>query len=542
MARNKRFYLPLIYSILITSGIIIGYIINPGQEIKQGFGGEYSASDKINDVLQLIERDYVDTVNQKELVEQTLTDMLHNLDPHSSYIPAKQLKGIAEEMSGNFEGIGIQFRLNNDTIYVVMPINGGPSAKKGIRAGDRIVGVNGRDITGHKITNDTVTKLLKGPKGSKVQLRIYRPSIKDYLDFEIVRDKIPMYSIDIAYMVNDTTAYVKINRFAATTYDEFVEKTDRLLQKGMRNLIIDLRDNGGGYLSEATALCNDFLNEGEIIVYTEGRSRAKDFTYANARTRLENIKLIILINELSASASEIVSGAIQDNDRGTIVGRRSFGKGLVQEQLEFADKSAIRLTVARYYTPTGRCIQKSYKKGYREYEADLLHRYSNDELINPDSIHFIDSLKYVTKGGKVVYGGGGIMPDVFVPIDTSSLYSYFNALSDRGIIYQFAFRYLDQNREQLKNDYPSAESFVKNFRISETTMKELIKSAENQGVPFNKKSYRFCKADIANRLKAYIGRGIYNDDAFYPVLLQKDKTFLKAMEVFQNQASSTMMQ
>jgi carboxyl-terminal processing protease len=423
-----------------------------------------------------------------------------------------------------------------------MPISGGPSAKMGIRAGDRIVGVDGRDITGHTITNDTVTKLLKGPKGSKVKLRIYRPSINDYLDFEIVRDKIPMYSIDIAYMIDDSSGYIKINRFAATTYDEFVKKTDQLLRSGMRNLIIDLRDNGGGYLSEATSLCNDFLTEGEIIVYTEGRSRAKEFTYANAATRLKDIKLIILINELSASASEIVAGAIQDNDRGIIIGRRSFGKGLVQEQLEFADRSAIRLTVARYYTPTGRCIQKSYKNGYRDYEADLLHRYSNDELINPDSIHFIDSLKYVTKGGKIVYGGGGIMPDIFVPIDTSSLFSYFNALSDRGIIFQFAFHYLDQQREQIIRDYPNAKSFVHKFRIDESVIKELIKSAGEQGVKFNRKSYKFCKADIANRLKAYIGRGIYNDEAFYPVLLQKDKTFLKALEVLQNQGNSTIMQ
>ena len=529
MRNRSFFYLPLVFAVLLSIGIIIGFIINPGQN---GLSGNIRETNKINDVLRIIERDYVDTVDQKELMETTLTEMLHQLDPHSAYIPAKQMKNIEEEMSGNFEGIGIQFRLNNDTIYVVMPISGGPSAKKGIRAGDRIVGVNGRMITGHKITNDTVVKLLKGPKGSKVQLTIYRPSINDYLEFEIIRDKIPMYSIDIAFMPKKKIGYVKINRFAATTYDEFVEKTDRLLKKGMKKLIIDLRDNGGGYLSEATSICNDFLTDGTTIVYTEGRNRAKEYIRANSKTRLKNIELIILINELSASASEIVSGAIQDNDRGTIIGRRSFGKGLVQEQLEFPDNSAIRLTVARYYTPTGRCIQKSYKKGYKEYEADLLHRYSNDELINPDSIHFIDSLKYTTPGGKVVYGGGGIMPDIFVPIDTSHLYAYFNALSDRGLIYQTAFDYLDKNRSKLKQEYKNADAFVKKFKVSKKLLNELIERAKDKGVPFNEASYKFCKTDIATRLKAYIGRGLYDDEAFYPVLLQKDKTFQKALEVF----------
>ncbi len=359
MKKKRPFFLPLIFSIILSTGIIIGYIISPSNGVKSSFSNSYNEKDKINDVLKLIQRDYVDTINEKEMVENMLTDMLHNLDPHSSYIPTRNLQIIEEEMSGNFDGIGIQFRIQEDSILVIMPISGGPSAKKGIRAGDRIVDVNEKEITDIKINNDTVMKLLKGPKGSKVNLRIYRPSIKDYLSFEITRDKIPMYSIDIAYMPVSEIGYIKINRFSATTYDEFVLKTKSLQLQGMRKLIIDLRDNGGGYLSAASKLCNDFLTSNQVIVYTEGKNRAKDYIRATSDTRLREVELIILINEFSASASEIVSGAIQDNDRGIIVGRRSFGKGLVQEQLEFSDKSAIRLTVARYYTPAGRCIQKS---------------------------------------------------------------------------------------------------------------------------------------------------------------------------------------
>ncbi len=531
MKKKRPFFLPLIFSIILSTGIIIGYIISPSNGVKSSFSNSYNEKDKINDVLKLIQRDYVDTINEKEMVENMLTDMLHNLDPHSSYIPTRNLQIIEEEMSGNFDGIGIQFRIQEDSILVIMPISGGPSAKKGIRAGDRIVDVNEREITDIKINNDTVMKLLKGPKGSKVNLRIYRPSIKDYLSFEITRDKIPMYSIDIAYMPVSEIGYIKINRFSATTYDEFVLKTKSLQLQGMRKLIIDLRDNGGGYLSAASKLCNDFLTSNQVIVYTEGKNRAKDYIRATSDTRLREVELIILINEFSASASEIVSGAIQDNDRGIIVGRRSFGKGLVQEQLEFSDKSAIRLTVARYYTPAGRCIQKSYKNGYEDYESDLLHRYTNDELINPDSIHFEDSLKYFTSEGRVVYGGGGIMPDVFVALDTNNLYSYFNKLTGRGLVYQFAFDYTDRNRGAISKEYNTPKSFTKNFVISEKMMIDFTKYATEEGVEFDLKSYTFCKDDIEARMKAYIGRGIHDNDAFYPVLLSKDKTFLKAVDI-----------
>jgi carboxyl-terminal processing protease len=532
MQKRSPFHFPSILSIVLVSGILIGYVLSGSNYSSSAFSSSYSEKDKINEVLKLIQKDYVDTINEKELVEKTLTEMLHNLDPHSSYIPAKSFQNIEDEMSGNFDGIGVQFRIQRDSIVVIMPISGGPSAKKGIRAGDRIVGVDGKDITKTKITNDTVMRLLKGPKGSKVLLTIYRPSIKDHLEFEIKRDKIPVYSIDVAYMVEPQIGYIKINRFSATTYDEFVEKTSQLKNKGMQKLIVDLRDNGGGYLRTATSVCNDFLKQGTTIVYTIGKNRSKEIIKADSDTRLKEIDLIVLINEFSASASEIMAGAIQDNSRGLIIGRRSFGKGLVQEQLEFSDKSAIRLTVARYYTPSGRCIQKSYKDGYEKYESDLINRYTNDELINPDSIHFADSVKYYTIDGKVVYGGGGIMPDIFVSIDTNHFYSYFNKLSGRGLIYQYAFDFTDAHREELLKKYKTPESFVEQFEVSEQMLKALISQAEKKGVSFEANSYTFSKKEIKTRMKAYIGRGILDNEAFYPIILSSDKTFLKAVENF----------
>ncbi|RUA23760.1 MAG: peptidase S41 [Bacteroidetes bacterium] len=532
MNKQNSFYSPFIFSLLLISGIIIGYSLSSNHSTYSQFGG-FNEQSKINEVLKLIQTDYVDTVNEQKLIENSLNDILHNLDPHSTYIPSSKFQNIAEEMSGDFEGIGIQYRIIKDSLVVIMPISGGPSDKKGIRAGDRIVAVDDKNITQIKITNDTVMRLLKGPKGSKVQLTIFRPSIKKFLKFTIKRDKIPVYSIDIAYMPKTTIGYIKINRFSATTYDEFVSKTEILKAKGMKKLIIDLRDNGGGYLRAATNLCNDFLGDQAEIVSTIGKNRQKEIIKANSETRLQNTDLIILINEYSASASEIVTGAIQDNDRGIIIGRQSFGKGLVQEQIEFRDKSAIRLTVARYYTPSGRCIQKSYAKGYKEYGTDLLKRYSNNELINPDSIHFADSLKYYTKSGRLVYGGGGIMPDIFVPIDTNHLYTYFNKITDQGLIYQYSFNYIDGKREKLISKYKTPDSFIKNFTVSTKMISDIIDLANKKGIPFEKESFLFSKPQIQNRLKAFIGRGLFDNEAFYPILLMQDKTFQKAIEEFE---------
>ncbi len=532
MKKQKSFYSPFIFSLVLIAGVSIGFFLSLNHSESRQLGS-FTEQSKINKVLNLIQTDYVDTINGQKLIENSLNDILHNLDPHSTYISSTKFQNIAEEMAGDFEGIGVQYRIIKDSLVVIMPISGGPSDKKGIRAGDRIVAIDDKNITQIKITNDTVMQLLKGPKGSKVQLTVFRPSIKKYLEFEIKRDKIPVYSIDIAYLPKNDVGYIKINRFSATTYDEFVNKTNALKAKGMKKLIIDLRDNGGGYLKAATNLCNDFLDDQAQIVSTIGKNRQKEIIKANNETRLQNTELIILINEYSASASEIVTGAIQDNDRGTIVGRRSFGKGLVQEQLEFRDKSAIRLTVARYYTPSGRCIQKSYAKGYEEYGTDLLKRYSNDELINPDSIHFVDSLKYYTKSGRVVYGGGGIMPDIFVPIDTNRRFAYFNKITAHGLIYQYSFDYIDGRREKLITKYRSPEFFIKKFNVSEKMMSDLVNLASQEGISFDKSSYSFSKNIMQNRLKAFIGRGLFDNEAFYPILLSKDKTFLRALKEIQ---------
>lgn len=532
MKKQKRIYSPIVFSTILIVGIFLGFLLSLNSYESNQFGNLNNQS-KINEVLKLIQTDYVDTINEQKLIENSLNDILHNLDPHSTYIPAKKFQNISEEMSGDFEGIGVQYRIIKDSLVVIMPISGGPSEKKGIQAGDRIIAVDGKNITQIKITNDTVMQLLKGPKGSKVQLTVFRPSIHNTLKFDIKRNRIPVYSIDIAYMPKNDIGYIKINRFSATTYDEFVEKTEELKTQGMKKLIIDLRDNGGGYLKAATNLCNDFLDDQAQIVSTIGKNRQKEIIKANNKTRLQNTELIILINEYSASASEIVTGAIQDNDRGIIIGRRSFGKGLVQEQLEFRDKSAIRLTVARYYTPSGRCIQKSYAKGYEEYGTDLLKRYSNDELINPDSIHFVDSLKYYTKSGRLVYGGGGIMPDIFVPIDTNHLFAYLNKITAQGLIYQYSFDYIDGKREKLITKYHSPEFFIKKFNVSEKMMSDLVKLASQKGISFDKSSYSFSKIIMQNRLKAFIGRGLFDNEAFYPILLSKDKTFLRALKEIQ---------
>jgi carboxyl-terminal processing protease len=531
MQYKKPFYSPLLISLILIIGIFIGFILNHNESKNHGFS-PLTGQNKINEVLKLIQNDYVDTINEQELIESSLNGILHQLDPHSVYIPAENFQNIEDEMLGNFEGIGIQYRIIKDSIVVIMPISGGPSAKSGIQAGDRIIGVDKVDITQEKMTNARVMKLLKGPKGSTVKLSIFRPSINDNLEFEIKRAKIPVYSIDIAYMVSEDVGYIKINRFSATTYDEFVSKTDTLRTQGMKKLILDLRDNGGGYLRAASNLCNDFLEDTTTIVYTVGKSREKEMIKASSDARLKNIDLQILINEYSASASEIVAGAIQDNDRGLIIGRRSFGKGLVQEQLEFSDNSAIRLTVARYYTPSGRCIQKPYQKGYDDYEADLINRYANDELINSDSIHFNDSLKYYTKAGKIVYGGGGIMPDIFVPIDTSSQYSYFNKIAERGLIYKYSFDFIDRKREVYIQKYQSTKNFIDQFEVSEGMLNSLIKLADENGIEYDNNSYLFSKNSIKIRLKAYIGRGLFDNEAFYPILLSQDKTFLRAVQEF----------
>ncbi|RMG76128.1 MAG: S41 family peptidase, partial [Bacteroidetes bacterium] len=433
-------------------------------------------------MINYIKEEYVDSVNVKELEEKTIQYLLQELDPHSYYIPAKDLQSMNEPIEGEFEGIGIEFRIINDTVVVINPIGGGPSEKVGIMPGDRIVSVNDSIIAGTGITNRDIMNLLRGKKGTEVKVGIKRNGSDEILSFNIVRDKIPINSIEAAYMIDDETGYIKLSRFSRTSHEEFVNAAEKLLEQGMKKLIFDLTGNGGGLLEAAVDIADEFLPDKTLIVYTEGKARPRRSYYATSKGILEDIPVAVLIDEGSASASEIVAGAIQDNDRGIIIGRRSFGKGLVQEPSTWPDGSAIRLTIARYYTPTGRSIQRPYDKGVEKYHEDYYNRLNNGELITPDSIHFPDSLKYTTPKGKTVYGGGGIMPDIFVPIDTAHRTFYLSDLIYKGVIRQYAFDKIDKNRREWISKYPNIQVFKNNYLISDKELKEFIKYAENKGV------------------------------------------------------------
>ena len=440
-------YLPILLALVLIAGILIGNRLTPVSTINSG-GFHLNKYDKLSDVVNYIMKEYVDTLDKNKLTEEGINGILENLDPHSQYITAEQFHDVNDPLLGNFEGIGIQFRIEKDTIIVIQPIAGGPSEKAGLIAGDRIVRIDDTLVAGVKFSDTDAMKKLKGKKGTKVKVGIYRRGLSNLLDFMITRDVIPTYSIDISFMPETSIGYIKLSKFSATTYNEFKAAVTELKGKGMNKLILDLRDNAGGYLQAAIDISDEFLHKDKLIVYTIGKNQPKESFFASAKGNLEDNPVVILIDEGSASASEIVAGAIQDNDRGEIIGRRSFGKGLVQRQLDFPDGSALRLTVARYYTPTGRCIQKPYIKGngFEEYYSESYHRFTNGELEEKDSIHFNDSLKYTTPGGKVLYGGGGIMPDVFIPVDKDPQLKYYNQLLQTGLIFRFAFDYTDSSQ------------------------------------------------------------------------------------------------
>ena len=523
--------MPFILSLAVILGIYIGGILKQNNNSKFLFNKNISAQNKLDQVIEIIEEMYVDSVNEKELEEEAITSLLENLDPHSYYISAKEFAEMNEPLEGNFDGIGVEFRIVKDTVVVIQPIAGGPSEKVGIMPGDRIVQVDTINIAGVGITNKKVMKLLKGPRGSKVKVGVKRKGIDKILYFTIIRDRIPINSVMSAYFIRPEVAYIKIARFAKPTYQEFIEKCEDFLNKGAKKIIVDLRGNGGGLLDAAIKISDEFLPKGDLIVYTEGRARPRKDYKASAYGILENAQVNILIDENSASASEIVAGAIQDNDRGLIIGRRSFGKGLVQEQLSWPDGSALRLTVARYYTPSGRCIQKPYDKGLEQYRKEAYERYFNGELLSKDSIHFNDSLKYFTKHGRVVYGGGGIMPDIFIPLDTSYRSDFLNELAFSGIFLQFTFDYADNNRDKLHQLYPTTERFLERFEVNAQIMDEFINFAKEKGLQIPplyqyKNSLDFMKL----RLKAGIARNLYNDDIYYRILNEEDPAIQKALE------------
>ncbi len=526
---KRSVFLPLIISVVLALGIFIGIYLPERDNIPQ-HSSIRSRDDKLNSILNIIESDYVDSVNRNDLVETAIPAILKKLDPHSVYIPAKDLTRANEPLQGNFEGIGISFNLLTDTILVISTIPGGPSEKLGLLPGDKIIYVNDSLVAGKGISDEKVMGMLKGPKGTKVRIKILRKGHKELLPFEITRDKIPMYSIDVHYMENGNTGYIKINNFALTTYDEFMKGLHDLKSQGMTKLIVDLRGNSGGIMEAAIQIANQFLKEGQLIVYTEGRAQPRQEARATGKGEFETGDLVILIDEWSASASEILAGAIQDNDRGTIIGRRSFGKGLVQEPISFNDGSGMRLTIARYYTPTGRSIQKPYNHGFEDYFNDFNKRFKRGEFEVSDSIHFPDSLKYTTPGGKIVYGGGGIMPDKFVPVDTSGISPYF--MKVRSMIYSFAMKYTEKNRETL-NKFREADGMEK-FLDKQNLMDQFIKYAASNGVPKDPEGLKVSGKIIHVQLKAYIARNILDNKGFYPIWEQIDTTLRYAIKYLEN--------
>lgn len=538
---------------------------------------------KFATALQIIRFSYVDTVNEEQLTESAINGMLKELDPHSVYMSKKEVDKANEPLQGNFEGIGVQFDIIKDTITVVTPVPGGPSEKLGIMSGDKIVTIDGEDATGKDINNEYVLKHLRGDKGTQVVVGICRKSIKGIQDYTIIRDKIPIFSMDAAYMAAPEVGYIKLNKFAATTMDEFLTAMAKLKEKGMKHLILDLQNNSGGYLNTAIDLADEFLGADKMIVYTEGYSSRKQENKSTSAGGFESGRLIVLVNEGSASASEIVAGAIQDWDRGIIIGRRTFGKGLVQRPYQLPDGSVIRLTTAHYYTPTGRCVQKPYDEGVEKYYEDFTKRFKHGELVNPDSIKFPDSLKYYTPNKRVVYGGGGIMPDIFIPMDTTRITGFYSAVIRKGILNEFVMTYLDTHRDGLKLMYPNIDEFNSKYEISDQFLNEFYEYSESQGVDKNKYintiSDSLLKIDISKSnpdvaykleiqggdsvmtiqikhpnslikqedfdfsvtekylkhiLKARLAQNLWDFGAFWQVYNEQDDAYLKALEIIQD--------
>lgn len=528
MNKKTVILLPLLIATSVAIGILIGNMLKKNASPVYS-GMAFNHPSKIATILDLVQQGYVDSVNTDEIEEETIPDILKNLDPHTTYIPAKDMVEVQEEMQGNFSGIGVQFSIMEDTVRVIEVISGGPSSKVGILPGDRIISVNDSLIAGVGVNNNTVMTLLRGQRNSKVNVGILRKDYDDELDFEITRGDIPIYSVDVSYMIDPETGFIKVSRFANTTYNEFVEGMLKLRANGAKKVIIDLRGNPGGSLVGVIQMVDEFLQKGEPILYTQGVNQPRKTYNASGRNSFANIGVYVLIDEFSASASEIFAGAMQDNDRGIVIGRRSFGKGLVQEQIPLMDGSALRLTVARFYTPSGRCIQSSYEDGSEEYYNHIYDRFHSMEQLVADSMQVVDSLKYTTKGGRTVYGGGGIMPDFFVPVDTTGSSEYFNKLFRRGLIYSYAYLYADEHRDVLST-FTTADQFD-SYLDKQNAMEGFLAYAEEKGVKRDRAGIKESGEVIKTQMKAYIARNIIGEEGFYPIIKQIDKTLLKAIDI-----------
>lgn len=491
---------------------------------------------KFGRLLRLVDGYYVDSTNIDKLTERAIVNLLSELDPHSTYISKDEVDKMNEPLKGNFEGIGISFNIFKDTLLVTTTISGGPSEKVGLRAGDRIIEVNDTSIAGTGLKNSDVFRLLRGKKGTRVDLTVLRKPKNELLDFTIIRDKIPIFSLDASYMIDESTGYIKLNKFAATSTQEFLTAMKELKKENIENLILDLRGNTGGYLKTAIEISDQFLNNRDLVVFTEGMNEPKREYKASSGGSFKTGNLVVLIDENSASASEIVSGAIQDWDRGVIIGRRSFGKGLVQKPFFLTDGSMVRLTTAHYYTPSGRCIQKPYENGVKEYRKDYVNRMTSGEMFSADSIHFDESQKYKTLvNGRDVFGGGGIMPDIFIPMDTSVHYKYINRLRRKTIIYNFVLDYVDKNRDDIKDKYPEFEQYEKDFKVTPEMINEIVARGEKEDIEKDEESLAFAEKSMKKEIKAIIARDIYSRNDFFKIYYKDDEVILKALEVLENQ-------
>lgn len=524
---SQKKYLPLLLGVAMAAGVFIGSKLDFNDTPDRIFA-KNSKKDKLNRLIDYIDYEYVDKVNTDSIVDVTVNEILENLDPHSVYIPVDEYENNADDMRGNFVGIGISFYVYKDTIAVIRTISGGPAAKVGIKAGDRILSANGKILFGDTIERDSITKYLKGEINSKVNLKIFRKGENKLLDFKVKRKRVPLVSVDASYKLTDELGYIKINRFSETTYNEFKEALDDLIDKGITKLVLDLRNNPGGYISTAEKIVDEFLEKDKLILITKNKRGKINKTFASRRGVFEDGKVYVLINENSASASEIVAGALQDNDKGVIVGRRSFGKGLVQREMSLGDGSAIRLTIARYYTPTGRSIQRPYGNGNEAYYSDYEKRYTNGEMISSDSIKVVDSLRFVTPKGKIVYGGGGIIPDVFIAKDTSVENETLEYITRSGFISYFIFEYLEKNRSLFEEI--SLQNFIDNYIVDEILSKEFMDYSRfnNSEINFDKYSEQLKKV-----LKASIAQQLFGSNA-YESILNKDDVMLKKVIELEN--------
>ena len=532
---KKNVYAAAALFLCIVGGVLLGNMLARRANLRNNANSlstlvkAWGKGNRVDELLHLIDAQYVDTVDVEQLTEDAIFAVMEDLDPHSVYIPADELEMVNSELEGSFSGIGVQFNIQNDTIMVVAVISGGPSEKVGILAGDRVVEVNDTAFVGDAISNEKVMKKLRGPKGTQVKLGIKRHGTPELLHFTVTRGDVPVNSVDIAYMIEPGVGFIRVSKFAATTYQEFLNGLASLRSQGAQKFIVDLRENSGGLLDQVVMMVNEFLPRGQMIVYSEGKAYPRFDSRADGSGSFIGQPLVVIIDEFSASASEIFAGAIQDNDRGLIVGRRSFGKGLVQQQMDLSDGSAVRLTVARYYTPTGRSIQKPYEQGKGdEYEMDLMNRFMHGEFDSRDSIHLADSLVYHTPAGRTVYGGGGIMPDVFVPRDTTDYTPYFNQVLNHGYTYQFAFQYADKHREQL-NQYKNWED-MERYLTQGDMLREFVAYAEDKGVKPDWKEINQSRDLLERHLATYTARNILGEDGFFPLFYKYDPTVKRSLQ------------